>query len=109
MVTKGWTADKEAAGGLTAAASTGDIKMTDHLRLENEAGTKGRQSEQVARSFMNCPDNCPWVGRCLNGTKFDDGKGGLKPSSFAPWIDFSHYSPCFLIRTKPIRGNDNVE
>ena len=59
MVRKGWTAGKEAAGGLHAAASTGDIKMTDHLRLENGAGTKGRQSEQVARSFMNCPDNCP--------------------------------------------------
>jgi hypothetical protein len=83
--------------------------MTDDLRLENGAGTNGRQSEQVARSFMNCPDNCPWVGHCLNGTKFDDGKGGLKPSSFAPWIDFSHYSPCFLIGTKPIRGNDNAE
>ena len=83
--------------------------MNDDLGLENEAGTKGRQSEQVARSFMDCPDNCPWVGHCLNGTKFDDGKGGLKPSSFAPWIDFSHYSPCFLIRTKLIRGNDNVE
>ena len=83
--------------------------MTDDLRLENGAGTKGRQSEQVARSFMNCPDNCPLVGHCLNGTKFDDGKGGLKPSSFAPWIDFSNYSPCFLIRTKPIRENDSLE
>jgi len=83
--------------------------MTDDFRVENGAGKKGRQTEQVARSFTNCPDSCPWVGHCLNGTKFDNGKGGLKPSSFAPWIDFSHYSPCFLIRTKPIRENDNVE
>lgn len=83
--------------------------MTEHLGLENEAETKGQQSEQIARSFVDCPDNCFWVGHCLNGTKFDDGKGGLKPSSFAPWIDFSNYSPCFLIRTKPIRGSDNVE
>ena len=83
--------------------------MTENLGLENGDETKGLQSEQVARSFTNCPDNCPWVGHCLNGTKFDDGKGGLKPSSFAPWIDFSHYSPCFLIRTKSIIENDNVE
>ena len=102
-------ASKEAGRRFTAAASTGDRKMGDYSRLENEVGTKGRQSEQVARSFTDCPDNCPWLGRCLNGTKFDDGRGGLKASSFAPWIDFSNYSPCFLIRTKPVIGKDNTE
>ena len=81
--------------------------MTEHLRREKGAKKERPESEKIARSFTNCPDNCPWFGHCLNGTKFDDGKGGLKPSSFAPWIDFSNYSPCFLIRTKPIRENDN--
>lgn len=83
--------------------------MAEHLRLENGADTKSRQSEQVARSFTNCKNDCPWLGRCLNGTKFDDGKGGLKPSSFAPWINVYYYSPCFLIRTKPIEENDKTE
>ena len=83
--------------------------MTDDSRVEKRGSKKGRDSEQIARSFTNCPDNCPWMGHCLNGTKFDDGKGGLKPSSFAPWINFSNYSPCFLIRTKPGIGNDNTE
>ena len=83
--------------------------MAEHLRLENGADTKGQQSEQVARSFTECPENCPWLGRCMNGTKFDDGKGGLKPSLFVPWIDFSLYSPCFLIKSKPNRGNNTTE
>ncbi|MFC1941713.1 hypothetical protein ACFLWU_00665 [Chloroflexota bacterium] len=83
--------------------------MVEDLRSENEEDPKGKRNEQVARSFTECPEYCPWLGRCLNGTKFDDGKGGLKPSTFVPWIDFSYYSPCFLIRTNPIRENDNKE
>ena len=83
--------------------------MNEYLGDEKTAVKKGRQTEKVARSFTNCPENCPWAGHCLKGTKFDDGKGGLKPSSFAPWINLSHYSPCFLIRTKPILENDKEE
>lgn len=49
------------------------------------------------KETINCFDTCPWKGRCLKGTQFDDGKGGLIVGLFAPWIDFSGYSPCLLI------------
>jgi hypothetical protein len=62
--------------------------MTDLLKLESIADIPCRRSEQVTRSFTECPESCTWFGRCLNGTKFDNGKNGLKSGSFAPWIDF---------------------
>jgi hypothetical protein len=67
-------------------------------RLESGADPQGRRNEQVARSFAECKSDCPWYGRCLNGTRFDDGNGGLKPGNFAPWLYFGYYSPCFLIK-----------
>lgn len=61
---------------------------------------KEKRKTQVARSFNDCPKDCFWQGSCLNGTKFDDGNGALKASSFVPWINFSYYSPCFLNKRK---------
>jgi len=54
------------------------------------------------QSFTDCPLDCPWYGKCLNGTKFDNGEGGCNPSSLAYWFDFSHYSPCFRIGVRGV-------
>jgi hypothetical protein len=53
--------------------------------------------KKVAKGEEKCPENCFWKGCCLKGTKFDDGKGGLLPGKFAPWLDYSGYSPCFMV------------
>jgi len=79
--------------------------MLEKNRLENEGEPKAQRNEQVARSFTECQNTCPWYGRCLNGTKFDDGKGKLKPGKLVPFLKVSNYSPCFLIPpSQPIRG-----
>jgi hypothetical protein len=79
------------------------------LKLENGDLKHCRRSEQAARSFTECHRDCPWLGCCLNGTKFDDGKGGLKPGSFVPWLDFSQYSPCFIKYSKYLDKREDNE
>jgi hypothetical protein len=58
--------------------------------------------EKVALGEEECPEDCFWKGRCLKGTKFDNGKGGCRAGDFYPDADFSLYSPCFMVRNRKI-------